>query len=99
MMHTISGALRLLSPSSAPALKLEAREPEQRQEPQGAQEPQGGQGAQGACPLCSGDTDRVPPLPGVDRRRSSGYSHELREIREGREGSPRNKAATCEEEL
>ena len=93
MMHTISGALRLLSPSSAPALKLEAREPEQRQEPQG------GQGAQRACPLCSGDTDRVPPLPGVDRRRSSGYSHELREIREGREGSPRNKAATCEEEL
>ena len=27
------------------------------------------------------------------RRRSSGYSHELREIRETRESSPRNKAA------
>ena len=87
MMHTISGALRLLSPSSAPAVQLETREQELRQEER--REPQG---TQGACPLCDGANDRVPPLPGVTRRRSSGYSHELREIREAREASPRNKA-------
>ena len=83
MMHTISGALRLLSPSSVPEpLKLETQEPEEKEQ---SQEPQG-------CPLCAGDNDRVPPLRGVARRRSSGYSHELREIRETRESSPRNKA-------
>lgn len=81
MMHTISGALRLLSPSSAPAVTLETGE--ERQEPQEAR---------GVCPHCEGASDRVPPLPGVARRRSSGYSHELREIREAREASPRNKA-------
>ena len=74
MMHTISGALRLLSPSSTPSVKLESPEPEP--------EPR-----QGACPHCDQGYDRVPPLPGPDRRRSSGYSHH-----EIRESSPRNKA-------
>ena len=83
MMHTISGALRLLSPSSTPEVQLETQEPEEVRQSEG---PQG-------CPLCAGDNDRVPPLRGEARRRSSGYSHELREIRETRESSPRNKAA------
>ena len=83
MMHTISGALRLLSPSSTPEVQLEAQEPEEVRQ---SEVPQG-------CPLCAGDNDRVPPLRGEARRRSSGYSHELREIRETRESSPRNKAA------
>ena len=59
MMHTISGALRLLSPSSAPAVQLETREQELRLE-----ERRVPQGTQGACPLCDGANDRVPPLPG-----------------------------------
>ena len=92
MMHTISGALRLLSPSSAPAVTIETREQEERPE-----EPQEAGGA--VCPHCEGAKDRVPPLPGASRRRSSGYSHELREIREAREASPRNKAASCSEEM
>ena len=90
MMHTISGALRLLSPSSAPAVTIETREEKQ-------EEPQEAGGA--VCPHCEGAKDRVPPLPGASRRRSSGYSHELREIREAREASPRNKAASCSEEM
>ena len=93
MMHTISGALRLLSPSSAPAVTLETRE--EMQEP-GQEERQEAQEARGVCPHCEGANDRVPPLPGASRRRSSGYSHELREIRET---SPRNKADTCSEEM
>ena len=94
MMHTISGALRLLSPSSAPAVTIETREEKQEER---QEEPKEAGGT--VCPHCEGAKDRVPPLPGASRRRSSGYSHELREIREAREASPRNKAASCSEEM
>ena len=81
-MHSISGALRLLSPSSDKSLTSEP-EPDEKIEEFEDNE---------ICPHCHLNYDRVPPLPDGEHRRSSAnlHSHGSRDI------SPRNKASAIE---
>lgn len=81
-MHSISGALRLLSPSSDKRL---ASEPESEEKIEELQDNE-------ICPHCHLNYDRVPPLPDGEKRRSSSniHGHGSRDI------SPRNKASALD---
>ena len=84
-MHSISGALRLLSPSTDKCLTSDS-EPEKEENIEELQD-------NDLCPHCHLNYDRVPPLPADgEHRRSSSiiHGHGSRDI------SPRNKATAVD---